>query len=73
MTDPYADTLIPTFNRAPFFELLSPEKSPDKTWRWQLKAGNGELLATSEPFGSRTGCLDSISKVKASAAVAEIR
>ncbi len=73
MSDPYADTIVPTFSRAPAFEILSPEKSRDKSWRWQLKAGNGELLATSEPFGSRTGCLDSISRVKASAAAAEIR
>lgn len=73
MTDPYADTLVPIFTQAPFFELLSPEATGQKTWRWRLKAGNGEVLAQGEPQMSRDGCLASISRVKAGAPTAEIR
>ena len=73
MTDPYADTIIPAFASRPFFEILSPERTRDKAWRWQLKAGTGEIVAQGEPHHSKETCLASINRVKASAAGAEIR
>lgn len=72
MTDPYADTIVPVFTRAPYFELLAPEATGQKSWRWRFKAGNGEVLAQSEPQMSRDACLAAISRVKAGAATAEI-
>lgn len=73
MTDPYADTIVPAFARAPYFEVLSPERTPDKSWRWRLKAGNGEILAQSEPHGSKNAALASIQHVKSGAPTAEVR
>jgi len=72
MTDPYADTLVPSFSRAPFFEILAPEATGGKSWRWRFKAGNGEVLAQGEPQMSRDACLSAISRVKAGTATAEI-
>lgn len=73
MTDPYADTIVPAFARAPYFEVLPPERTPDKTWRWRLKAGTGEILAQSEPHGSKDAALASIKNVKLGAPTAEVR
>lgn len=73
MTDPYAETIVPGFARAPYFELLSPERTPDKTWRWRLKSGIGEILAQSEPHGTKDRALASIKGVKTAAATAEVR
>lgn len=73
MSDPYAETIVPVFTRAPFFEILAPEATGQKTWRWRFKAGNGEVLAQGEPQMSREACVAAIGRVKAGAATAEIR
>lgn len=73
MTDPYADTIVPAFARAPYFEVLPPDRTPDKTWRWRLKSGSGEILAQSEPHGSKDAAVASIKNVKTGAPTAEVR
>ena len=53
MSDPYAETIVPAFTRAPYFEILAPDTTGQKSWRWRFKAGNGEVLAQGEPQMSR--------------------
>lgn len=40
--------------------------------KFDLKAGNGEVIATSEVYSSKAACLNGIESVKKNAAVAEI-
>ena len=40
-------------------------KVADRSWRWQLRAGNGEVVARSgESFKSRAACLAAIDLIK---------
>jgi uncharacterized protein YegP (UPF0339 family) len=73
MTDPYADTIVPMMRAAPYFELLPPDRTPDRTWRWRLTSGAGEILAHSEPHGTREAALAAIRLVKSGAPAAEVR
>ena len=40
--------------------------------KFDLKAGNGEVIATSEVYSSKAACLNGIESVKKNAPVAEI-
>ena len=40
--------------------------------RWRLKASNGEIIATSEGYSSKTSCKNGIESVKKNAPIAEI-
>ena len=40
--------------------------------KFDLKAGNGEVIATSEVYESKAGCLNGIESVKKNAAVANV-
>ena len=42
-------------------------KDKKDEWRWRLKAGNGEPIASGEGFASKAACLASIDIVKKSA------
>lgn len=41
-------------------------------YRFNLKAGNGEIIATSEGYSSKDGCLNGIKSVKENAPEAPI-
>ncbi len=41
-------------------------------WRFRLKARNGEIIAVSERYSARAGCLNGIESVKKNAAIAAI-
>ena len=41
--------------------------------RFRLKAGNGEVIAISEGYTTRSACLNGIASVQRNAPVAEIR
>ncbi len=41
-------------------------------FRFRLKAGNGEIIATGQGYGSRQSCLKGIESVKKNASDAEI-
>jgi uncharacterized protein YegP (UPF0339 family) len=53
---------------------MSFEWYKDKTgkFRFRLKAPNGEIIATSEGYNSKEGCLGGIESVKKNAPVAKI-
>ncbi|WP_368499941.1 YegP family protein [Herbiconiux sp. A18JL235] len=51
------------------FELY---KSPNGEFRFRLKAGNGEIIATSEGYTSRAGAKNGIESVKMNAEDAEV-
>ena len=51
------------------FEVYQDKKGE---WRFQLKAGNGQVIATSEGYESKSGCMNGIESVKTNAAGAEI-
>lgn len=34
------------------------------TWRWRLKAGNGEIIASGEGYHNRADCMHAIGLVK---------
>lgn len=51
------------------FELYS-DKSGD--YRFRLKAGNGEVIATGQGYASKSGALNGIDSVKRNAADAEV-
>lgn len=42
-------------------------------YRWRLKAGNGEIIATGESYESRSGCMNGIESVKRNAPIAEVK
>ncbi|MCJ7635227.1 YegP family protein [Candidatus Bathyarchaeota archaeon] len=46
----------------------------DKTgkYRFRLKAANGEMIAISEGYASKQGCVDGIESVKKNAPIAKI-
>jgi uncharacterized protein YegP (UPF0339 family) len=39
-------------------------------FRWRLKAGNGEIVATGEAYKTRSGAMDGVEAVKRAAAAA---
>lgn len=41
-------------------------------YRFRLKAGNGEVIATGEAYESKSGCLNGIESIKKNAPVAEV-
>lgn len=51
------------------FELYQ-DKSGD--YRFRLKAGNGEIIATGQGYASKSGALNGIDSVRRNAADAEI-
>ncbi|WEK62197.1 MAG: YegP family protein [Candidatus Microbacterium colombiense] len=51
------------------FELYT-DKSGE--YRFRLKAGNGEVIATSEGYSSKSGALNGIDSVRRNAADAEV-
>ena len=51
------------------FELYT-DKSGD--WRFRLKAGNGEVIATGQGYASKAGALNGIDSVRRNAADAEV-
>ena len=53
----------------PKFELYQDRAG---AYRFRLKARNGEIIAVSEPYTARAGCLNGIESVKKNAAEAEI-
>lgn len=40
---------------------------------WEIKSSNGEILAHSEMYASKAGCINAINAVKEGAASAEIK
>ncbi|HOV65191.1 MAG TPA: YegP family protein [Spirochaetia bacterium] len=51
------------------FEVYQDAK---KEYRFRLKAGNGEVIATSEGYKSKDSCLKGIESVKKNAPLADI-
>lgn len=51
------------------FELFEDK---DGKWRWNLKAGNGEVIATSEAYSSKSAAEGGIESVRNNAPGAEI-
>lgn len=51
------------------FEVYKDAKGE---FRFRLKAGNGEIIATSEGYTSKSGCMNGIESVKKNAPEADI-
>ncbi|MFE6735558.1 YegP family protein [Microbacterium sp. NPDC057741] len=51
------------------FELYT-DKSGD--WRFRLKAGNGEVIATGQGYSSKASAMNGIDSVRRNAAEAEV-
>ena len=51
------------------FELYQ-DKGGD--WRFRLKAGNGEVIATGQGYASKSGAVNGIDSVRRNAADAEV-
>ena len=51
------------------FEIFKNKKNE---YQFRLKAGNGEIIATSEGYTSKAGCKNGIDSVKKNAQTAEI-
>ena len=51
------------------FELFEDKK---KEWRWNLKAANGEIIATSEGYSSKAAAKKGIQSVKRNALIARV-
>ncbi|MBW1641032.1 MULTISPECIES: YegP family protein [Microbacterium] len=51
------------------FELY---QSSNGEWRFRLKAGNGEVIATGEGYASKSGAVNGIDSVRRNAADAEV-
>ena len=48
------------------------KKDKSGQYRFNLKAGNGEIIATSEAYTSKAGCKNGIESVKKNAPVADV-
>ena len=48
------------------------KKSSDNQFYFNLKAGNGEIIATSERYTTKSSCKNGIESVKENAPIAEI-
>ena len=53
----------------PVFEWYTDKKGK---FRFRLKAANGEIIATSEAYGSKESCANGIESVKKNAPVAKV-
>ena len=53
----------------PVFEWY---KDANGKYRFRLKAGNGEIIAVSEGYSSKEGCVNGIESVKKNAPIAKI-
>ncbi len=53
----------------PVFEWYQDKKGK---FRFRLKAANGEIIATSEGYNSKAGCVDGIESVKKNAPIAKV-
>ena len=53
----------------PVFELF---RDTSGEFRFRLKAGNGEIIANSEAYVSKEGCVNGIESVKKNAPIAKI-
>ena len=53
----------------PVFEWYVDKKGK---YRFRLKAGNGEIIATSEGYGSKEGCVGGIESFKKNAPIAKV-
>jgi uncharacterized protein len=53
----------------PVFEWYKDKKGK---FRFRLKAGNGEIIATGEAYASKQGCVDGIESVKKNAPIAKV-
>ena len=51
------------------FEVYRDKSS---TYRWRLRAGNGEIIASSEGYSSRQSCVKGIAAVKNDAPKAKV-
>lgn len=51
------------------FEIF---KDSNEEYRFRLKAANGEIIATSEGYTAKSGCMNGIESVKENAPIAEI-
>jgi len=51
------------------FEVYKDSKGE---YRFRLKAANGEIIATSEGYTAKSGCMNGIESVKQNAPTAEI-
>lgn len=47
-------------------------KDQSGSYRFRLKAANGEVIASGEGYSSRAGCLNGVESVKKSAPMAEV-
>ncbi len=48
------------------------KKDKSGQFRFNLKAGNGEIIATSEAYTTKAGCKNGIESVKKNAPVADV-
>jgi len=53
----------------PMFEWYKDKKGK---FRFRLKAANGEIIATSEAYSSKDGCVSGIESVKKNASIAKV-
>ncbi len=53
----------------PAFEWYKDKKGK---FRFRLKAANGEIIATSEAYSSKDGCVNGIESVKKNAPIAKV-
>lgn len=51
------------------FELYTDKAGE---WRFRLKAGNGEVIATGQGYASKSGALNGIDSIRRNAAEAEV-
>jgi uncharacterized protein YegP (UPF0339 family) len=53
----------------PVFEWYKDKKGK---YRFRLRAANGEIIAVSEAYGSKEGCVNGIESVKKNAPMAKV-
>ena len=54
----------------PVFEIYNDAKDE---FRFRLKAGNGEVIATGEGYSSKSGCHNGIESIKKNAPIASVK
>lgn len=48
-----------------YFEVYREKPAArNSEWRWRLKAGNHEIIASGESYATRAGCLHAVNLIK---------
>ena len=55
------------------FEIYRDQRTPDREFRWRLRARNGEVVAVSEGYTQKASCQTAVENVRVLAPSADVQ